>query len=483
MNELLNLDATEIARRIAARETSAEAVTAAALEHIRAVEPAIGAYLQLDEAGALEQARAVDAGNRGGPLAGVPVALKDNIHARGMQTSCASRILQGFTAPYDSTVAARLRDAGAVLIGKTNLDEFAMGSSCENSALGTTRNPWDTTRVPGGSSGGSAAAVASRGAYLSLGSDTGGSIRLPASFCGVVGLKPSYGRVSRYGLVAFASSLDQVGPFARSARDAALAMQVLAGHDANDGTSSSHAVPSYAEHLREDLKGLRVGYVPRYLKELPNREVAASIEIALQRMKSLGAKLVEVDLPHADHGVAVYYVIASAEASSNLARFDGVRYGLREQAVAGIEAYFRTRGKGFGPEVQRRIMLGTFALSAGHWEEFYGRAAKVRTLICRDFTAAFESCDLIAGPTAPFTAFKAGEKSDPLSMYLCDVFTIPASMAGLCALSMPCGYDANGLPVGLQLQAPAFAEERLIGAAHALETSLAGEVDRKPLMK
>jgi aspartyl-tRNA(Asn)/glutamyl-tRNA(Gln) amidotransferase subunit A len=449
MEGLLNLDATELAQRIAAREVSAESVTALLIEHARATEPAVGAYLHIDEAGALEQARAVDAGTRRGALAGVPVAVKDNIHV-------------------------------SVLIGKTNLDEFAMGSSCENSALGVTRNPWDRARVPGGSSGGSAAAVAARGAFLSLGSDTGGSIRLPAGFCGVVGLKPSYGRVSRYGLVAFASSLDQIGPFARSVRDVALAMQIMAGRDEHDSTSSNRPVNEYAQSLRSDLKGLRVGVVRAYLDEMPNREVAGACQAALVRMQELGAEIVDVTLPHADHGIAVYYVVASAEASSNLARFDGVRYGPREEAESGIESYFRTRGKGFGPEVKRRIMLGTYALSAGHWEEFYGRAAKVRTLICRDFERAFEGCDLIAGPTAPFTAFKAGEKSDPLSMYLCDVFTIPASMAGLCALSLPVGFDAAGLPVGLQLQAPAFEEGRLLAAAGALEKTLRAEVDRAP---
>ena len=483
MHELLKLDAVETARRILAAETTAHDVTAAVLAHIKATEAKVGAYLHVDEAGALLQAQAADAAvkaRKTGPLAGVPVAIKDNIQVLGQQTSCASRMLGDFKAPYDATVTARLRAAGAVLLGKTNLDEFAMGSSCENSALKQTRNPWNLAHVPGGSSGGSAACVAAHSAYLSLGSDTGGSIRLPASFCGVVGFKPSYGRVSRYGLVAFASSLDQVGPFARSVRDTAAIMNVLAGRDAHDTTSADRPVPDYTAALRGELKGVRVGVVRSYLDRMPNREVAGACQAAIERMQALGATIVETALPHADHGIAVYYVVASAEASSNLARFDGVRYGLRVESSSGIESYFRTRGTGFGPEVKRRIMLGTYALSAGHWEEFYGRAARVRTLICRDFENAFAGCDVIVGPCAPFTAFKAGEKSDPLSMYLCDVFTIPASLAGLCALSLPVGYDKSGLPIGLHMQAPAFAEERLLGFAHALELALKPEVDRTP---
>ncbi len=485
MDAWLNLEAVEVARQVRDREITAIELTERLYAHVQALDPSIGSYLHYDRDAALANARQTDEdakAGKGGPLCGVPVAVKDNINVQGQRTTCASRILESFVSPYDATVVQRLRAAGAVIVGKTNLDEFAMGSSCENSALGVTRNPWDRTRVPGGSSGGSAAAVAARMAAISLGSDTGGSIRLPASFCGVVGLKPSYGRVSRYGLVAFASSLDQVGPFARSVRDAALAMQAMAGHDSRDGTSSRAPVPDYSACLRADLSGIRVGVVHEYLDSMPNREVAASCTAALDRMKALGAEVVDVTLPHADHGVAVYYVVASAEASSNLARYDGVRYGLREAADSGIEAYFRTRAAGFGPEVKRRIMLGTYALSASHWEEFYGRAARVRTLICQDFERAFAACDFVVGPCAPFTAFKAGEKSDPLSMYLCDVFTIPASLAGLCALSMPVGYDKQGLPIGLHIQAPAFAEDRLLGCAHALEQSLKAEVDRVPAM-
>jgi len=482
VHELLKLDATALAAAIARGETTAESATQAVLDQVRATEPKVGAYLQIDEAGALEQARAIDTAKHSGPLAGVPVAIKDNIHVNGLNTTCASRMLEGYRAQWDATVVRRLRDAGAVIVGKTNLDEFAMGSSCENSALGTTRNPWDTARVPGGSSGGSAACVAARSAYLSLGSDTGGSIRFPASFCGTVGYKPSYGRVSRYGLVAFASSLDQIGPFARSIRDTALAMRVLAGPDESDSTSLQREVPDYTAMLRTDLRGVRVGVVRSYLDELPNREVADTCQSAIQRMQELGAEIVDVTLPHADYGVAIYYVIASAEASSNLARFDGVRYGLRVKSDNGIRSYFETRGAGFGREVQRRIMLGTYALSAAHYDEYYGRAARVRTLIVRDFEQAFAGCDVIVGPCAPFTAFKAGEKSDPLSMYLCDVYTIPAAMAGLCALSLPVGFDAGGLPIGLHVQAPAYRDGELLGIAHALEASLAPALDRVPTL-
>jgi aspartyl-tRNA(Asn)/glutamyl-tRNA(Gln) amidotransferase subunit A len=480
MNDLLNIDATEAARRVRARETTAEALAALVLEHARETEPSVGAYLRLDADGALEQARAVDASRHQGLLAGVPVAIKDNIHVKGQQTTCASRILEGFVAPYDATVVQRLREAGAVIVGKTNLDEFAMGSSCENSALQQTHNPWDVKRVPGGSSGGSAAAVAARSAFVALGSDTGGSIRLPASFCGLVGYKPSYGRVSRYGVVAFASSLDQIGPFSRSVRDAALALKVMAGRDPMDSTTPNRPVPDYPALLKAGLKGKRVGVVRSYFDKLPNREVADACLGAVDAMKTQGAQVVDIELPHAEYGIAVYYVVASAEASSNLSRFDGVRYGLRKPAGTLLEMYEQSRGEGFGPEVKRRIMLGTYALSAGHYEEFYGRAGKVRTLIKRDFDAAWGKCDLIVGPCAPFPAFKAGEKSDPLSMYLCDVFTIPASLAGLCALSLPVGFDKSGLPIGLHMQAAPFDDAGLLSAAHALEGAL--KVDRVPAL-
>ena len=484
MDDLLNIDATEAARRVRDRDVTAEALTSVVLEHAQATEPEVGAYLSLDIDGAIEQAKHVDNligdAKDAGPLAGVPVAIKDNIHVAGHATTCASKILGDFKAPYDATVVKRLREAGAIIVGKTNLDEFAMGSSCENSALQQTHNPWNTAHVPGGSSGGSAACVAARSAFISLGSDTGGSIRLPGSFCGVVGYKPSYGRVSRYGAVAFASSLDQIGPFSRSVRDSALALKVMAGRDEFDSTTPDRDVPDYPAQLADNLKGKRVGVVRAYLNEMPNREVSDTITAAIDAMAELGAEVVDVELPHAEYGIAVYYVVASAEASSNLSRFDGVRYGAREASESLLDLYQNTRGKGFGPEVKRRIMLGTYALSAGHWEEFYGRAGKVRTLIKRDFDAAFANCDLIVGPCAPFTAFKAGEKSDPLSMYLCDVFTIPASLAGLCALSMPVGYDAAGMPIGLHVQAPAYADGELLSAANALELALKAKVDRLP---
>ncbi|MEZ5992114.1 MAG: Asp-tRNA(Asn)/Glu-tRNA(Gln) amidotransferase subunit GatA [Planctomycetota bacterium] len=484
MDELLNIDATEAARRVRAREVSAEALTSLLLEHAQKTEPAVGAYLRLDIDGAIEQARAIDNaigdGKDPGPLSGVPIAIKDNIHVKGQLTTCASKMLGGFKAPYDATVVERLRAAGAVIVGKTNLDEFAMGSSCENSALQQTHNPWDVTHVPGGSSGGSAACVAARSAFISLGSDTGGSIRLPGSFCGVIGYKPSYGRVSRYGLVAFASSLDQIGPFARSVRDAALSLRVMAGRDVMDSTTPAREVPDYPAMLGDSLKGKRVGVVRRYLDEMPNREVADTVGSAVANLEKLGAEIVDVELPHAEYGIAVYYVVASAEASSNLSRFDGVRYGLRKEADNLLEMYKQTRGEGFGPEVKRRIMLGTYALSAGHYDEFYGRAGKVRTLIARDFEAAFKKCDLIAGPCAPFTAFKSGEKSDPLSMYLCDVYTIPASLAGLCAMSLPVGFDKAGLPIGMHLQAPPYADAELLSTAHSLELTLKASVDRVP---
>lgn len=486
MHELLNIDATEAVRRIHAGEVTSEALTTLLLEYAQTTENGVGAYLSLDVDGAIEQAcmvdRAVADGKDPGALAGVPVAIKDNIHVKDSVTTCASKILGDFKAPYDATVVARMRKSGAVIVGKTNLDEFAMGSSCENSALQQTHNPWNTNHVPGGSSGGSAACVAARSAFVSLGSDTGGSIRLPASFCGTVGYKPSYGRVSRYGLVAFASSLDQVGPFSRSVRDAALTLKIISGHDPFDSTTPNRDVTDYPAGLASDLRGKRIGVVRSYIDELRNDDVRQTTNDALDHARELGAEIVDVELPHAGYGIAVYYVVASAEASSNLARFDGVRYGMRKDADNLLDEYIQTRGEGFGAEVKRRIMLGTYALSAGHYDEYYGRAGRVRTLIQRDFDKAFEKCDLIAGPCAPFTAFKSGEISDPLSMYQCDVFTIPASLAGLCALSLPAGFDSGGLPIGLHLQAPAYADADLLAGANALELVLKPEVDRAPVL-
>jgi aspartyl-tRNA(Asn)/glutamyl-tRNA(Gln) amidotransferase subunit A len=379
--------------------------------------------------------------------------------------------LRGYIAPYDATVIARLRAAGAVLFGRTNMDEFAMGSSTENSSWGTTGNPWDLSRIPGGSSGGSAAAVAAGAAMAALGSDTGGSIRQPAALCGCVGFKPTYGRVSRYGLVAFASSLDQVGPFTKTVADAALLTQVMAGHDERDSTSVPAAVPDYLAELGKGVKGLRIGLPKEYFIPGMDREVEAAVRAAVTQLEQLGAEIVEVSLPHTDYAVAVYYLVATAEASANLARFDGVRYGLRVPGEDVIDMYGKTRGAGFGPEVKRRIILGTYALSAGYYDAYYLRALKVRALIRRDFEQAFGKCDVLVTPTAPEVAFKAGEKSDdPLKMYLSDIFTISANLAGICGISLPCGFSRQPkLPIGLQILGPAMGESAVLRAAHAYE--------------
>ncbi|HJK95012.1 MAG TPA: Asp-tRNA(Asn)/Glu-tRNA(Gln) amidotransferase subunit GatA, partial [Polyangiaceae bacterium LLY-WYZ-15_(1-7)] len=403
-----------------------------------------------------------------GPLAGVPVALKDNLCQRGTPTTCASRLLEGWVAPYDAHVVERLRAAGAMLVAKTNMDEFAMGSSNETSAFGPVKNPWDPARAPGGSSGGSAAAVAARLVPGALGSDTGGSVRQPAAFCGLFALKPTYGRVSRYGLVAFASSLDQVGPFARSARDGARLFAAIAGRDGRDATSADAPSADWEGACARGVEGLRVG-VPRALLEGASAGVRARIDAALEALKDAGATLVDVTLPHAKHGVSVYYLVAPAEASSNLARFDGVRYGLRVEEGGGLDAMYEATRARFGPEVKRRILLGTYALSAGYYDAYYLRAQKVRTLIRRDYDAAFEACDVVATPTAPTVAFPLGERTDdPLTMYLSDVYTLPASLAGLPAISTPAGLS-EGLPTGLQLVGRAFDEATLFAAAGALE--------------
>jgi aspartyl-tRNA(Asn)/glutamyl-tRNA(Gln) amidotransferase subunit A len=416
----------------------------------------------------------VAAGEDPGPLAGVPIALKDNLCTTGVPTTCSSKILEGWTPPYDATVVERLRAAGAISVGKTNLDEFAMGSSTENSAFGPTRNPRDVSRVPGGSSGGSAAAVAAGFAPLALGSDTGGSIRQPAAFCGIVGAKPTYGVVSRYGLVAFASSLDQIGPFAANVADAALLLEVISGHDARDSTSIPEAPLSLVGQLDQGVEGMRVGIV----KELFEAEgiapdVAARTRAALDALEAAGAKVEEVSVPAVIYGLSSYYLIAPAEASSNLARYDGVRYGLRVDAPTTGEMYHRTRTAGFGPEVKRRIMLGTYALSAGYYDAFYGKAQKVRTLIIRDFEAAYERCDVLLSPTAPTTAFAFGAKADPLAMYLNDVCTIPSNLAGHPAVSVPFGTGDDGLPIGVQIMAPALAEATMFRVAAALEGAMA----------
>ena len=448
-------------------------LTQAVLERIYALDNDVRAYLTLAPELALEQAAEADRRRAAGedhPLLGVPLAIKDVISVEGLPTTCGSRILEGYVPPYSATVVEKLRAAGAVLLGKTNTDEFAMGSSTENSAFFTTRNPWDLSRVPGGSSGGSAAAVAAGLAYGALGSDTGGSVRQPAALCGVVGLKPSYGRVSRWGLVAFASSLDQIGCLTHSVFDAALLLGGIAGYDDRDSTSVDTPVPDYAAALTGDVRGLRVGVPREYLVEGMQPEVEAAVRAAIETYAGLGAEIVDVSLPHTDYALPVYYLIAPAEASANLARYDGMRYGL---SVAGDDlwdTYRQTRGSGFGPEVKRRIMLGAYALSAGYYDAYYLKASQVRTLIRRDFDQALERCDVLVAPTTPTTAFEIGANvADPLQMYLQDVFTLALSLAGLPGLSLPCGVDGAGLPIGLQIMGGAFDEATVLRAAHAYE--------------
>jgi aspartyl-tRNA(Asn)/glutamyl-tRNA(Gln) amidotransferase subunit A len=471
------MNAAEIARDVSAGRVSAAEITSATLAQVQAVDGDVGAYLTVLGDLARSYAARVDERIAGGErltFAGVPVAVKDNMCLEGTRTTCGSKILERWIAPYTSTAVARLLEAGAVPIGKANCDEFAMGSSCENSALGVTRNPYDLARVPGGSSGGSAAAVAAGEAAIGLGSDTGGSIREPAAFCNLVGFKPTYGRVSRYGLIAFASSLDQIGPLARSVEDAALAYDVMAGYDPMDATSLDRPVERTADSLRTDLAGLRVGIVREFDTKALGEASDALYREAYRDLERLGAELVEVSLPTADYGLATYYLIAPAECSSNLARFDAVRYGLRVEGADVRAMYDNTRAAGFGPEVKRRILIGTHALSSGYYDAYYVRAQKARTLIARDFERAFAQCDLIACPAASCPAFTFDAKSDPYSMYLMDYYTIPMSLAGLPALSVPCGWTvpegANlPLPIGLQFCAPLFGEKLLLGAAAAYE--------------
>ena len=443
------------------------------LNRAKQLEPQLKSFIALTEEKALEQAAAVDArlkaGETLGPLAGIPIAIKDNMCTKGIETTCASKILQGFVPPYESTVTHKLAEAGAIMVGKTNLDEFAMGSSTENSAIQLTANPWDLDRVPGGSSGGSAAAVSADQAVISIGSDTGGSIRQPAAFCGVVGMKPTYGLVSRYGLVAFASSLDQVGPFARSVEDAALLLQAIAGHDPMDATSLDVEIPDYSSSLTPDIKGMRIGVIEELMGEGCEHDVRELVQQAIDRYRELGAEIVTVECPTFRYGLATYYIIAPSEASANLARYDGVKYGMREEADSLIGMYAKTRDRGFGPEVKRRIMIGTYALSAGYYDAYYLKAQKVRTLIARDFEKAFGQADVLLSPTSPSVAFKAGDKTDdPLSMYLSDLMTIPVNLAGLPGLSLPCGFS-QGLPVGMQLIGKALGESQLFQAAYAYE--------------
>jgi aspartyl-tRNA(Asn)/glutamyl-tRNA(Gln) amidotransferase subunit A len=484
---LYRLTIHEARERLAAGEFSAVELTEAVLERILAVDNDVKAYLALTPEGALAQARAADERRAAGedtPLLGIPLAIKDVLCTEGIPTTCGSRILEDFCPPYDSTAVARLKAAGAVLLGKTNLDEFAMGSSTENSAFFATRNPWDLDRVPGGSSGGSAAAVSADECLGALGTDTGGSVRQPASLCGVVGLKPTYGRVSRYGLIAFASSLDQVGVLAKDVTDAALLLEVIAGHDPRDSTSMDVPVPIYGDGLRKvtDLQGVRVGVPKEYFVEGMQPDVEAGVRAAVDALAELGAQVQEVSLPHTDYALPVYYLIAPAEASANLARYDGVRYTIRVEDGGLNEMYKATRGRGFGSEVKRRIMLGTYALSAGYYDAYYLKAQKVRTLIKSDFDGAFERVDVIVSPVAPTTAFRIGEKTDdPLQMYLSDIFTLSTSLAGTCGLSLPCGFDSAGLPIGLQVMGPAFGEEHVLRVAYAYEQATEWHERRPPL--
>ena len=457
-------------------QVSARELTDQHLSRIAAVEPSLHAYLEVTAERARADADRIDAARSAGealpPLAGVPLAIKDNLCTKGVTTTCASRMLEGFVPPYESTVTGKLWDAGAVLLGKTNLDEFAMGGSTETSAFGPTANPWNVDHVPGGSSGGSAAAVASGGCMASLGSDTGGSIRQPASFCGVVGLKPTYGRISRYGLVAFASSLDQVGPFTSSVADAAALLQVMAGHDPRDSTSLKVPVPDYSADLAKPIKGLKVGLVREcFEQEGLDPQVKASVMAAAEQLQTLGADLVDVSCPRFTDGIATYYVIAPSEASANLARYDGVKYGYRAQDAESLAAMTaRSRAEAFGSEVQRRILIGTYALSAGYVDAYYKKAQQVRTLIRRDFDAAYQTVDVLLTPTAPTTSFRNGAHADdPLAMYLADLLTIPANLAGLPAISVPCGFDAAGLPIGVQLIGNVLEEARLLQVAHQYE--------------
>ena len=486
---LHKLTLCELQRKFTAGEVSAKEIARAYFLRIGQVEPKVKAYVTTQKEQAMVQAAAIDDSLKGWrktqPMMAMPLAIKDNLCTEGVTTTCSSRMLQNFVPPYDATVIAKLRAQGYLLLGKTNLDEFAMGSSTENSAFGPSRNPWNLQCVPGGSSGGSAAAVAADECVAALGSDTGGSIRQPAAFCGVVGLKPTYGRVSRYGLVAFASSLDQIGPITKDVPDAAFLLGAIAGHDPMDSTSAAVPVPDYMKALKKkDLKKLKVGVPMEFFAEGLDPDVEQAVRAAIEELKSLGGEIKEIQLPRTDAAVAVYYVIATAEASSNLARYDGVKFGLRAKETKDLlDLYMKTRQEGFGPEVKRRIMLGTYALSSGYYEAYYAKAQAVRTLICQDFSAAFKEVDLIVTPVTPTPAFKLGEKSeDPLQMYLSDIYTISVNLAGVPAMSLPCGFSKGGLPIGLQLIGRAFEEETLLRAAHAYEQSTQWHA-KKPVIR
>jgi len=471
--DLYALSIEEAAAVIGRGEVSPVELAEAIFKRIEAVEDKIKAYVTLTRERALHQAgeagdRIID--ERKSLLFGIPVAIKDNICTEGIRTTCSSKILENFIPPYDGTVIKKLKGLGSVLVGKTNLDEFAMGSSTENSAFGHTRNPWDITRIPGGSSGGSAAAVSADMCIAALGSDTGGSIRQPAAFCGVVGLKPTYGRVSRYGLVAFASSLDQIGPITKNVKDAAILLNVISGHDPNDSTSAGIAVPDFTSVIGRDIKGLKLGVPKEYFTEGMDPDVESAVKQAIGKLESLGAIPVEISLPHTGYAVAAYYILATSEASSNLARYDGVKYGLRVEGEDLIEMYMKTREQGFGAEVKRRIILGTYTLSSGYYDAYYKKAQQVRTLIRQDFDRAFDKVDVIVTPTTPSPAFKAGEKTDdPLQMYLADIFTISVNLAGVPGMSVPCGFTSGELPVGLQIIGKHFDEESILKIAYAYE--------------
>ncbi len=473
--EWFRCTAHEIRDALRAGEATAVEIAQSFYDRIDAVDAKVKAYVDVWRDEGLRQAEAVDGalkhGQDLGPLAGVPASLKDVLCTQTGTTECCSKILKGYRSPFDATVVERLQTAGTVFLGKVNMDEFAMGSSTENSSVQTTRNPWNTKCVPGGSSGGSAASVAADECVFSLGSDTGGSIRQPAALCGCLGLKPTYGRVSRYGLVAFASSLDQIGPFTKDAEDMALVMNAISGHDRRDSTSANLPVPDYTTALRDDVAGLTFGLPKEYFTDALNAEMRAKIETAIDALKARGAKVVEVSLPHTEYAIAVYYIICTAEASANLARFDGVRYGRRAEGVADVaELYHRTKSEGFGPEVQRRILLGTYVLSSGYYDAYYLKAQKVRSLIRKDFQDAFQKCDVIITPTAPTAAFEIGAKTaDPLEMYLSDIYTISLNLAGMPGMSVPCGLTEAGLPAGLQLLGKPFDEETLIRVAYAYE--------------
>ncbi|MEK7674907.1 MAG: Asp-tRNA(Asn)/Glu-tRNA(Gln) amidotransferase subunit GatA [Verrucomicrobiota bacterium] len=486
---LNQLTIAELTARLAHRDVSAREATQACLDRIARIDAQLHAFLSCSAADALAQADAADkqlaaGGNHARqPLLGVPIAIKDVIAVKGQPLNCGSKILGNFISPYDATVIEKLKAAGAVVFGRLNMDEFAMGSSTENSAFGVTHNPWDTTRIPGGSSGGSAVAVAADECLAALGSDTGGSIRQPAALCGCVGLKPTYGRVSRYGLVAFASSLDQIGSLTKTVADAATLVEVIAGHDPRDSTSVPQSVPRYTASLEGPIKNLKLGLPKEYMIGGLDPEVKSALDAAVQKFQELGAEVLEISLPHTDYAIATYYIIATAEASANLARFDGIRYGARVDGADPIELYGRTRGAGFGAEVKRRIILGTYVLSSGYYDAYYLRAQKVRTLIRQDFLKAFATVDALLTPTSPTSAFQLGEKADdPLQMYLADVFTISCNLAGICGLVVPCGFTKSPkLPVGLQLLGKPFGEETLLKLAHAYEQATPWHKEKPPL--